>query len=63
MVTNEPAVAANGKYYISDIARVLGMHRNTVSNNMDSGVLKFHVGRSKKRFSFGSDVLRFWLTH
>ena len=41
MVTNEPAVAANGKYYISDIARVLGMHRNTVSNNMDSGVLKF----------------------
>ena len=63
MVKNEPAVAANGKYYICDIAKVLGMHRNTIANNMSNGVLKYHVGRAKKRFSFGSDVLRFWLTH
>lgn len=41
MITpNEPVVAKNGQYAVSETARILGIHRTTLSRYLKNGLIK-----------------------
>ncbi len=57
----EPKVALDGRYSIAETAKALGVHRNSVMNYTNQGLLhcRFRKATSKK-FYLGSEILRFW---
>lgn len=61
MTTNEPQVAINGRYSVTQASALLGVHRNTINNYANSGRLKYHLTRYTFRKVFtGRDLLNFW---
>lgn len=62
MITSEePRVAATGRYSSGETSRLLGIHRNTLRRYTDTGAIKCGFRReSGRRFYAGSEILRFW---
>lgn len=61
-ITPEPPnVKPNGRYSTIEAARVLDVHRNTITNLFNAGLLKaINPCASKIRYS-GKELMRFWL--
>lgn len=62
MITaTRPKVDANGYYSVTDTAKLLGVHRNTVLRYAMSGALNFCNRADTYRKLFrGSEIIRFW---
>lgn len=57
----EPAVTATGRYSVGQTCSALGIHRNTLRNYTNSGLIKCGFRReSGRKFYLGSEILRFW---
>lgn len=65
MITpEEPKVALTGRYCTSQAAKALGVHRNTIRNYADAGLLKFKTRRKDgRRFYTGQALLALWRTY
>lgn len=62
MITSiEPAVAATGRYNITQAAEILGVNRATLRRYTNNGLIKCGFRReSARKFYLGSEILRFW---
>lgn len=61
MSPTPPAVAAGGRYNISQAARVLGLSRGTVYKYMRLGLLEARVhAATGARYITGREIRRFW---
>lgn len=60
MTTSTPEVLKSSRYSISDAARLLGVHRNTIRNAMKRGHLVYHIGINGRSFITGKSILDFW---
>lgn len=57
----EPEVNKTGRYGIGEAAELLGIHRNTLRNYTEQGLIKCGIKRQTgKKFYQGSEILRFW---
>lgn len=62
MITaNEPKVNENGRYSVMQTSEVLEIHRNTLRNYTEQGLIKcgFRRGNGRK-FYEGREIVRFW---
>ena len=61
MVTLEPNIPNDGRYSIAETCEHLGVHRNSLRNYTDSGLIKCGFRRvNMKKFYTGSEIKRFW---
>lgn len=62
MITaTEPVVNATSRYSITEAAKILGVHRNSIMNYTKSGLLKCGIRKATKRkFYTGIEILKFW---
>jgi DNA-binding transcriptional MerR regulator len=57
----EPTVSATGRYSVTQTTEVLGIHRNTLINYTNKGLIKCGFRReSGRKFYEGREILRFW---
>ncbi|WP_106827692.1 helix-turn-helix domain-containing protein [Parabacteroides pacaensis] len=62
MITvNEPNVAATNRYSVMQACEILGVHRNTLRNYTNQGLIKCGYRKTTARkFYTGAELLRFW---
>ncbi len=56
----EPAVTLNGQYALGETAKVLGIHRTTLTRYMKRGLIRCNFHRSGRRFFYGREIIRCW---
>lgn len=57
----EPKVNANGRYSVTQASEALGIHRNTLRNYTEQGLIKCGFRReSFRKFYEGKEIIRFW---
>lgn len=61
MTATEPEVADNGRYTVTQAAKLLGLSKPTIYKHTDSNALKckIHKATGKKLYS-GSELKKFW---
>lgn len=58
---NEPDVTPTGRYSVTQTSNILGIHRNTLRNYTNLGVIKCGFRRETfRKFYEGKEILRFW---
>lgn len=62
MITaEEPKVSENGRYSVKQASEVLGIHRNTLRNYTDQGLIKCGFRKvNYRKFYEGREIIRFW---
>lgn len=62
MITfNEPEVSTTGRYSVTQTCKFLGVHRNTLRNYTNAGMIKCGFRReSYRKFYEGKEIIRFW---
>lgn len=62
MITaEEPKVAQTARYSITQAAKILGIHRNTLRGYTKEGKIKFGVHKNNDRlFYSGYEIVKFW---
>lgn len=62
MITSEnPKIKAQSRYTLSQAAKVMGVHRNTVARWIETGLISSERGqRSRRRFIMGSELRKLW---
>lgn len=61
LTPNEPNVAPTGRYNVTQTCKLLGIHRNTLRNYTNSGVIKCGFRRENyRKFYEGRELTRFW---
>ena len=61
MTETKPYINVNSRYSISQTAKLLGIHRNTLRNYTNRGAIRCYVRPlSYKKFYLGQDILKFW---
>ena len=61
MVTEEPKVSDNGRYSVTETAKILGIHRDTLRRHTESRLIKFGLRRTNMRkFYLGAEIKRYW---
>lgn len=60
----EPKVNESGRYSVMQACEALGIHRNTLRNYTEQGLIKcgFRRGNGRK-FYEGREIVRFWRAH
>ncbi|MBR5271816.1 MAG: helix-turn-helix domain-containing protein [Clostridia bacterium] len=57
----EPKVEAAGRYSVAQASEALGIHRNTLRNYTEQGLIKCGFRRqTARKFYLGSEILKFW---
>lgn len=57
----EPKVEAAGRYSVAQASKALGIHRNTLRNYTEQGLIKCGFRRqTARKFYLGSEILKFW---
>lgn len=57
----EPKVEASGRYSVAQASEVLGIHRNTLRNYTEQGLIKCGFRKqTARKFYLGSEILKFW---
>lgn len=57
----EPEVNVTGRYNVTQTCKSLGIHRNTLRNYTDAGVIKCGFRRENyRKFYEGKEIIRFW---
>ena len=61
MVNECPNIADGEKLPIGKTAKLLGMHRDTLRQHSDAGLIKFGMSRlNNRRCYLGSEIKRYW---
>ena len=61
MVSEEPNVSAAGRCSVTEAAKALGVHRNTLQRYTEAGLIKCGYRRANARkFYCGGEILRLW---
>lgn len=62
MITpEEPKVSEKGRYSVKQASEVLGIHRNTLRNYTEAGLIKCGFRKaSYRKFYEGREILKFW---
>jgi DNA-binding transcriptional MerR regulator len=61
LTISEPIVNDTDRLNITQAAAVLGIHRNTLRQHSDEGLIKFSVSkRTGYRKYLGRDIKRYW---
>jgi excisionase family DNA binding protein len=61
MVTEEPKISDAGRYSVTETAKLLGIHRDTLRRYTESRLIKFGLRRTNgRKFYLGSEIKRFW---
>lgn len=62
MITAEiPDVKETGRYTVKQACDVLGIHRNTLRNYTDQGLIKCGFRKATyRKFYEGREILKFW---
>lgn len=62
MITpEEPRVKETGRYSVQQTSAVLGIHRNTLRNYTEAGLIKCGFRKaSYRKFYEGREIIRFW---
>ena len=63
MTSTRPNVVLDAKYSVSETAKLLGVHRNTIRNLAEAKKLAFGVRKhnTRQKFFWGREILRFWM--
>lgn len=63
MTSTRPNVVLDAKYSVSETAKLLGVHRNTIRNLANDKKLAFGIRKHniRQRFFWGREILRFWM--
>lgn len=57
----EPIVNINGRYSVSETCQVLNIHRNTLRNYTEQGMIKCGFRRTScRKFYEGKEILKLW---
>ena len=61
ITSNEPSVNATGRYSVTQTCEHLGVHRNSLRNYTNAGLIKcgFRKG-SYRKFYEGKEIIKFW---
>lgn len=61
MTNLEPEVSDNGRYSITEAAKVLGLHRNTLLLHTDQCSIRCGIRKANgRKFYTGADIKKFW---
>lgn len=61
MTSIEPKVEASGRYTVGQASEALGIHRNTLRNYTEQGLIKCGFRKqTARKFYLGSEILKFW---
>lgn len=61
ITTNEPKVNEGGRYSVMQACEALGIHRNTLRNYTEQGLIKCGFRRETgRKFYVGREIVRFW---
>ena len=61
ITTNEPKVNEGGRYSVMQASKALGIHRNTLRNYTEQGLIKCGFRRETgRKFYAGREIIRFW---
>lgn len=61
ITTIEPKVEAAGRYSVAQASEALGIHRNTLRNYTEQGLIKCGFRKqTARKFYLGSEILKFW---
>ena len=61
ITTNEPKVNEGGRYSVMQACEALGIHRNTLRNYTEQGLIKCGFRRETgRKFYAGREIIRFW---
>lgn len=62
MITaEEPKVSEKGRYSVKQASEALGIHRNTLRNYTEQGLIKCGFRKvSFRKFYEGREIMRFW---
>ena len=62
MTTTRPDLRPDDRLPIGEAAKVLGLHRNTITRYIKAGVLKYGLRRHGRhaKFILGREILRFF---
>ena len=63
MTNTQPKVVLDAKYSVSETAKLLGVHRNTIRNLAEAKQLAFGIRKhnTRQKFFWGREILRFWM--
>lgn len=63
LTTREPVVNDTDRLNVTQAAAVLGIHRNTLRQHSDEGLIKFSINqRTGYRKYTGREIKRYWRT-
>lgn len=61
ITTIEPKVSEGGRYSVMQASEALGIHRNTLRNYTEQGLIKCGFRRETgRKFYAGREIIRFW---
>jgi DNA-binding transcriptional MerR regulator len=61
MVSSCPNVPDDNRYSSKETAEILGIHRSTLRNHTEAGLIKFGLRRTNMRkFYLGREINRYW---
>lgn len=64
LVNDRPEVTPAGRYSAAQTARLLGIHRNTLSKYTEQGrILPCIHKATGRKYYLGREILRFWEQH
>ena len=63
MVNMQPDVRPAGRYTVKETCEKLGIHRNTLLNYTNTGLIRCAFGkRTLRKYYTGIEIIRFWNT-
>ena len=61
MRSNEPNILMTSRYTITETSRILGIHRHTLREYTEKGLIRCGFRRANgRKFYLGSEIMRFW---
>lgn len=60
MIMNRPKINPESRYSVTQSAKLLGIHRNTIRNYCNSGIIKFSYRIGKRKVIEGRELMKLW---
>lgn len=61
ITSNEPIVTITGRYTVTQACQILGIHRNTLRDYTEKGLIKCGFRKvGCRKFYEGREIIRFW---
>lgn len=60
IINEMPDVKRTSRYTVSQAAKILGVHRNTICCYCNQGLIKYTFRIGRKKLIMGHELIRFW---